>query len=78
LHSDEKFLGSPRPDIVLLDLNLPKKDGREVLKEIKENESLKYIPVVVLTTSQAEKDILRFMTFMLMPASLNLLTLTDS
>ena len=47
-----------RPDLILLDLNLPKKDGRDVLAEIKEEESLKRIPVVVLTTSNAEKDIL--------------------
>jgi chemotaxis family two-component system response regulator Rcp1 len=45
------------PDIILLDLNLPKKDGREVLSEIKKNESLKLIPVIVLTTSDAEQDI---------------------
>jgi CheY-like chemotaxis protein len=49
----------PRPDIVLLDLNLPKKDGREVLSEIKSDESLRAIPVVILTTSQAEEDVLR-------------------
>lgn len=48
-----------RPDIILLDLNLPRKDGREVLAEIKSDESLKRIPVVVLTTSKAEEDILR-------------------
>lgn len=48
-----------RPDLVLLDLNLPRKDGREVLKEIKADESLRSIPVVVLTTSDAEEDILR-------------------
>ena len=48
-----------RPDIILLDLNLPKKDGREVLKEIKEDGELKRIPVVVLTTSKAEQDVLR-------------------
>jgi DNA-binding response OmpR family regulator len=59
LHSKEKFLDSQRPDIIFLDLNLPKKDGREVLKEIKEDESLKSIPVIVLTTSGAEKDILK-------------------
>ena len=59
LHGEEKFSGSPRPDLILLDLNLPKKDGREVLKEIKEDNDLKNIPVVVLTTSGAEKDILR-------------------
>jgi two-component system, chemotaxis family, response regulator Rcp1 len=50
---------APRPDLILLDLNLPKKDGREVLEEIKENPSLKSIPVVVLTTSASEEDILR-------------------
>jgi CheY-like chemotaxis protein len=49
----------PRPDLILLDLNLPKKDGREVLAEIKADESLRRIPVVVLTTSKAEEDILR-------------------
>jgi chemotaxis family two-component system response regulator Rcp1 len=49
----------PRPDLILLDLNLPKKDGREVLAEIKEDEDLKRIPVVVLTTSSAEVDILK-------------------
>jgi two-component system, chemotaxis family, response regulator Rcp1 len=54
-----KFTDAPRPDIILLDLNLPKKDGREVLSEIKANEDLSEIPVVVLTTSQAEEDILR-------------------
>jgi len=59
LHGEGKFSGSPRPDIILLDLNLPKKDGREVLKEIKEDSNLKNIPVVILTTSNAEKDILR-------------------
>ena len=59
LHGEGKLLGSPRPDLILLDLNLPKKDGREVLREIKEDNNLKNIPVVVLTTSNAEKDILR-------------------
>jgi len=59
LRGEGKFLGSPRPDIILLDLNLPKKDGREVLREIKEDNNLKNIPVVVLTTSRAERDILR-------------------
>jgi CheY-like chemotaxis protein len=53
-----KFSGSKRPDLILLDLNLPKKDGREVLREIKEDKSLHSIPVIVLTTSNAEKDIL--------------------
>jgi two-component system, chemotaxis family, response regulator Rcp1 len=53
------FTDAPRPDLVLLDLNLPKKDGREVLDEIKRDDDLKRIPVVVLTTSQAEEDILK-------------------
>ena len=59
LHGEGKFSGSPRPDIILLDLNLPKKDGREVLREIKEDNNLRNIPVVIITTSNAEKDILR-------------------
>lgn len=57
-----EILRSPeagRPDLVLLDLNLPRKDGREVLKEIKADDALRSIPVVVLTTSDAEEDILR-------------------
>ncbi len=59
LHGEGRFSGSPRPDVILLDLNLPKKDGREVLREIKEDDVLKNIPVVILTTSGAEKDIHR-------------------
>jgi CheY-like chemotaxis protein len=51
--------GAPRPDLILLDLNLPKKDGRDVLSEIKQDPELRRIPVVVLTTSKAEEDILR-------------------
>jgi CheY-like chemotaxis protein len=58
LRGKGKFYGSPRPDIIILDLNLPKKDGREVLREIKEDENFHNIPVIVLTTSSAEKDIL--------------------
>ena len=54
-----KYSSVPRPDIILLDLNLPKKDGREVLQEIKTDDVLKRIPVVVLTTSKAEEDVLR-------------------
>jgi chemotaxis family two-component system response regulator Rcp1 len=50
---------APRPDLILLDLNLPKKDGREVLEEIKKNDNLKTIPVVILTTSASDADILR-------------------
>jgi two-component system, chemotaxis family, response regulator Rcp1 len=53
------YAGRPTPDLVLLDLNLPRKDGREVLKEIKADEHLKRIPVVILTTSRAEEDIVR-------------------
>jgi len=49
----------PRPDLILLDLNLPRKDGREVLEELKEDPQFKRIPVVVLTTSRAEQDVLR-------------------
>jgi two-component system, chemotaxis family, response regulator Rcp1 len=51
--------GAPRPDLILLDLNLPKMDGREVLAKIKEDEDLKTIPTVILTTSEAEADILK-------------------
>ncbi|HEX2333194.1 MAG TPA: response regulator [Burkholderiales bacterium] len=59
LRHQGRFRDVPRPDIILLDLNLPKKDGREVLHEIKTDDSLKRIPVVVLTTSKAEEDVLR-------------------
>jgi two-component system, chemotaxis family, response regulator Rcp1 len=54
-----KHVDAPRPDVILLDLNLPKKDGREVLKEIKESPTLKTIPVVILTTSASDADVLR-------------------
>jgi len=54
-----RYKDVPRPDIILLDLNLPRKDGREVLEEIKSDNELKRIPVVVLTTSKAEEDVLR-------------------
>ncbi len=54
-----KYKGAPRPDLIILDLNLPKKDGREVLAEIKSDENLKHIPVVIMTISQAEEDILK-------------------
>lgn len=53
------YTAAPRPDLILLDLNLPRKNGREVLAEIKADDHLKAIPVVVLTTSSAEEDILR-------------------
>jgi len=53
------YVSAPRPDLILLDLNLPRKDGREVLKEIKENPSLRTIPVVILTTSSSDADVLQ-------------------
>ena len=59
LRRQGKYADSPRPDLVLLDLNLPRRDGREVLGDIKDDAELKTIPVVVLTTSSAETDILR-------------------
>lgn len=58
LRHEGEFVNSPRPDLILLDLNIPKKDGREVLAEIKADPTLKRIPVVVLTTSRNEDDIL--------------------
>lgn len=59
LRQEGEYADAPRPDLILLDLNLPKKDGREVLEEIKADKSLRRIPVVILTTSQAEEDILK-------------------
>jgi chemotaxis family two-component system response regulator Rcp1 len=59
LRREGEHSNDPRPDLILLDLNLPKKDGREVLEEIKESPTLKSIPVVILTTSASEADILR-------------------
>jgi CheY-like chemotaxis protein len=59
LRREGPYANAPRPDLILLDLNLPRKDGRDVLAEIKAEEKLKRIPVVVLTTSNAEKDILK-------------------
>jgi len=58
LRLEGKYAKATRPDLILLDLNLPKKDGREVLAEIKTDEQLRRIPVVILTTSSAEQDIL--------------------
>ncbi|MBX3016081.1 MAG: response regulator [Caldilineaceae bacterium] len=59
LRNEGAFAGMPRPDLILLDLNLPKKDGREMLADLKSDPELRRIPVVILTTSQAEEDILR-------------------
>jgi chemotaxis family two-component system response regulator Rcp1 len=59
LHREESYAQSPRPDVILLDLNLPKKDGREVLEDVKADPDLKRIPVVVLTVSSAEEDVLK-------------------
>ena len=59
LRKEEPYQGAVRPDLILLDLNLPRRDGREVLAEIKNDSSLRQIPVVVLTTSQADEDVLR-------------------
>jgi CheY-like chemotaxis protein len=59
LRREGDFAGVPAPDLILLDLNLPRKDGREVLAEIKADQTLRRIPVVVLTTSKAEEDIVR-------------------
>ena len=59
LKQDGKYASVPRPDLILLDLNLPRKNGREVLAEIKSDPKLKSIPVVILTTSNSERDILQ-------------------
>ena len=59
LRRQGKFTKAERPDLILLDLNLPRKDGREVLEEMKGNPDFQLIPVVILTTSQAEQDIIR-------------------
>ena len=59
LRREGEYADAPRPGLVLLDLNLPRKDGRQVLADIKSDEALRSIPVVVLTTSEAEEDILR-------------------
>jgi chemotaxis family two-component system response regulator Rcp1 len=59
LRHEGAHVNAPRPDLILLDLNLPKMDGREVLAQIKQDESLKLIPVVILTTSEAETDIVK-------------------
>jgi CheY-like chemotaxis protein len=59
LRAEAPYENAPRPDLVLLDLNLPGRDGREVLSEIKSDRALAHVPVVVLTTSAADEDILR-------------------
>lgn len=59
LRKEGKYSNEERPDLILLDLNLPRMDGREVLKEIKNDDALKSIPVVVLTVSKSEEDILK-------------------
>ncbi len=59
LRNEGKYAGVPRPDLILLDLNMPKKDGRETLSEIKQDENLRRIPVIVLTVSGIEEDILK-------------------
>lgn len=58
LNQDGKYASAPRPDLILLDLNLPRKNGREVLAEVKGDPRLKNIPVVILTTSHSERDVL--------------------
>jgi CheY-like chemotaxis protein len=59
LHQEGKYAGSPRPDLILLDLNLPRKSGREVLAEIKREQDLRHIPVMILSTSTNPEDVAR-------------------
>jgi two-component system, chemotaxis family, response regulator Rcp1 len=59
LHQQDEYADVPVPNLILLDLNMPRKDGREVLEEIKEDSTLRFIPVAILTTSSAERDLLR-------------------
>jgi chemotaxis family two-component system response regulator Rcp1 len=59
LHRQGKYTSAPRPNLIFLDLNMPRKDGREVLREIKADTNLRQIPVVIMTSSQAEEDIAR-------------------
>jgi two-component system, chemotaxis family, response regulator Rcp1 len=59
LHRRNEYIDVPVPDLILLDLNMPRKDGREVLQEIKEDPELRHVPVVVLTTSAAERDLVK-------------------
>ncbi len=59
LYHEDEYADAPQPDVILLDLNMPRMDGREVLAQIKNDEALKRIPVVILTTSDADDDILK-------------------
>jgi CheY-like chemotaxis protein len=59
LRREGEYADAPRPDLILLDLNLPRRDGREVLAEVKADADLRTIPVIVLTTSQADEDVLK-------------------
>lgn len=59
LRKTGEYTSAPRPDLILLDLNLPRKDGREVLAEIKQDDNLKRIPVVILTSSKADEDVIK-------------------
>ena len=59
LNKENEYIDAPKPHIILLDLNLPRKDGREVLKEVKMDEDLKSIPIVILTTSSAGEDVIK-------------------
>jgi two-component system, chemotaxis family, response regulator Rcp1 len=59
LRAQGKYADAPRPNLIFLDLNMPRKDGREVLREVKSDEKLKRIPIVVMTSSQAEEDVAR-------------------
>ena len=59
LNNRGSFKDAPKPDLIILDLNLPKKDGREVLAEIKQDPDLKHIPIIIMTISQSEEDILK-------------------
>ncbi len=59
MRREGEYASAPRPDLILLDLNLPRKDGREVLSEIKEDPELRLVPVVVMTTSAAERDLIK-------------------
>ena len=59
LRKEGQYADAPRPDLILLDLNMPRKDGREVLTEVKADDDFKSIPVVILTTSQAQEDVIK-------------------